>query len=369
MKAKVLTPGSAPPARRLPLLGLMLLALPAFAQELTFESSRPGLPVQLSGRYEVRALTPFSLDEQGDSFTKIRVGGRGFEYKVAGLAWDQNMRPVLRSRHRRNSIIGFILPGMGSFLSGRRMHGFIELAGVGYLIGATVKTSLDRDAMGDEAVKFSNLAMSEGDVDLRKRLLLRSEMSSSRHELLEDQFRMQSNISAAYAIVLGCEGWWLNRSLHATTRSRQIFLRVPRLSRAKAVFASFMFPGLGQAYRGQRRSLLYTAAEIYLLQELLDSHLRFESHESDYKLTWDYLAEDGFLDGEDEAELGRIRECVNQAEQDRKLFAGLAGAIWLINVVDAIVGQPVEVPDGREARLALALSPAGRPGLAWTCEF
>ncbi|MCP4545690.1 MAG: hypothetical protein GY835_04375 [bacterium] len=346
---------------------LVSVAVSALSQEVAFDSPKTDLPVELSGAFELRSLTPFSIDG-AEVFSRIEVGGRGFEYHRANIDWGTDGRPQLKSHRFRNTALGTVMPGMGSYLSGRRLHGLCELGGLSYLAANTLLTSLEYDDLIVDHQNLLNRYEIMSDSPMRERLGVEIEMIAGRSDKLEEHHQLQSMVTGGFAVALIFEGWWLNSPLRATTRSDQIFLRVPRLSRAKAVCASILWPGMGQAYRRQARATFYSAVEIYLVQGLLDSYLRQRKHLSDRSILYTYLATDG-LSPADSRELTRLDDLVSRADRDVNLYAGLAGGVWLISVLDALINHPSEGPSIRENQLTMAISPLGSPGLAWTRTF
>ena len=353
------------------LLGMLLAAAGhAAAQPIGVTSTELGVPIILDGGYRLSALTPFTHSLPSGAFTRIRAGGGAFEMRRAHLAWDDQGSPIVQNTSRRNALIGTLLPGTGSLMSGRMMRGLTEIATLGYFAAGSVMAVNDADAAAEDYHGLQERFADEEDLELKRRLKLEIDRAYRRWELRRDHLQGQNLLVGAMAGVAVFESWWFNQSLTARSRAGQLMVDVPRLSRAKAGIASFVFPGLGQAYRGQRRSALYLAAEAYLCQEALDCYTRRRIHDADHQLMTDFLAEDeDGLTTADEAELRRIRDRRQQATEELQFFAGLAGAVWLINMIDIIASHPEDASPAPGGRLGFSTSPGGNPGLAWTRRF
>lgn len=350
------------------LLALALAAgssVPVAAQELGVLSSEAGLPVRLEGARPLRALTPFSLTA-GGAYTRLRAGGRGFESRQARLSWDAQGHPQLANDATRRALLGTILPGSGSLLSGRRLHGATELATAAYLALGIVQANDDRDAALADYERWRRLAEDANDPtayeqEAKIALGLWSE---------QKQHRERQLLTTGVYLGLGVfEAWWFNRPLEAQIRGQQVALQVPRLSRGKAVLASMVLPGMGQAYRHQARSSLYLAGGAFLVQETLDSYRRQKLHERVFEQERRFLSADG-LDAAEAEQLRHLEDRVRQAEDDLHLFGALAGGLWLVNTMDALLSRPEGArPRGRVPQLSLLSSPAGQPGLGMSATF
>lgn len=350
------------------LLALALAAVsgvPTAAQELAVLSSEAGLPVRLEGARPLRSLTPFSLTA-GGAYTRLRVGGRGFESRQAWLGWDAQGHPHLANDATRRALLGSLLPGSGSLLSGRRLHGATELATAAYLAVGIVQANDDRDAALADYERWRSLAEDAGDpttYEQRAKIALGLWSEQKQH-------RERQLLTTGVYLGLGVfEAWWFNRPLEAQVRGRQLALQVPRLSRGKAVLASMVLPGMGQAYRHQGRSSLYLAGGAYLAQEILDSYRRQKQHEGVLDQERRFLSADGLDTGEAE-QLRHLEDRLQQAEDDLHRFGALAGGLWLVNTMDALLSRPEGTrPRGRVPQLSLLSSPAGQPGLGVSARF
>ncbi len=361
------------PSRLGTLIGLILaLAFsPAQAQEIGFASMDAGLPVVLEGGQRLSALTPFSMSTQELPFSRINVGGNGFEFRRAILGWDSQGRPRIFNQSRRGALLGTFVPGLGTMHSGRRLHGLTELCAVGYLVVGNIRSITTTDDAAEEYNSLKSVYNSEQELETLLQLRTELNMAYQRWQKRYDHHRIQLGLSAAIVGMMVAESWWFNRPLLARGQGTKLVLDVPRLSRSKAVLASFFLPGMGQAYRGQKRSALYLALETVLIQETLDNYTRSEMRQSDYLLMKAHLIQDG-LDAAEERELDRLWEKYNQATKDLHIMAGLAGGVWLVNLVDVLVSRPgpTRIGSARPAGgLSLAASPTGRLGLAWTLKY
>lgn len=338
------------------------------ARELHVLSTEPGLPVTLVGAQSARGLSPFSLPN-GTDFTQLQTGGRGFEWRRAELAWSEGGQPFIVNDHRRRALLGMLLPGGGSILSGRRLYGFTEFIGTGYLMTELLRASDDRKARADDYSHWKRLYDEAADQDARRLYRWESELSFALWEEDRSHQIREARIVGTYLGLVALESWWFNRPLSGQVRGAQLRLQVPRLSRGRAVLASLALPGMGQAYRGQSRAGFYLGLWTFLGQELHDNYHRKTLKAIRYQHRTAQYAAEGFDAGE-EAELKRLREAVQSAEQDLHLFTVLAGGVWLANVMDVFFSRPEGArPAGKSAGLALTPSPAGAVGLAWTARF
>ena len=361
-------------ARYLRLLGLGLLALgliglaeaqPAGAQELGVLSTEAGLPVSLDGPQPLKAMTPFSLSN-GAAYTRLRVGGRGFESRRARLGWDAQGHPVLTNDAGRRALLGILLPGAGSMVSGRRLHGAVELASAVYLGLGIVRIGDDRDAALADYERWLSLAEDANDPTTYEHEAKLALATWSEHKKHRDR---QLRLAGAFFGLSAIEAWWFNRPLDAETRGQQLGLQVPRLSRGKAVLASMVLPGMGQAYRQQSRSSLYLAGEIFLVQELLDTYSRRDLHELRLEQTRSFLSSGG-LEATEAEQLRRLELRLQKAEDDLHFLAAMAGGLWLVNTIDALLSHPEGArPRGRVPRLSLLPAPSGAPALGLSARF
>jgi hypothetical protein len=359
---------------RLRLLSLGLIALglaglgesrPACAQELGLLSAEAGLPVALDGAQPLQGLTPLSLSN-GAAYTRLRVGGRGFEYRQARLGWDAQGRPVLTNDAGRRAFLGILLPGAGSMLSGRRLHGAVELGSAAYLGLGIVAAADDRDAALADYDRWRHLAEDANDPTAYE---WEAKLALAEYGEYENHRDRQLRVAGAFLGIGAIEAWWFNRPLEAQVRAHQLGLQVPRLSRAKAVIASMILPGMGQAYRQQWRSSVYLAGEVFLIQELLDTYRRRNLHELRLEQTRSFLAADG-LDGAEAEQLQRLESRLQGADDDLHRFAALAGGLWLVNTMDALLSRPEgSRPRGRVPRLSLLTAPGGDLGLGLSARF
>jgi hypothetical protein len=340
-------------------------AQPLRAQELGVLSMEAGLPVVLDGSQPLRALTPFSLSN-GAAYTRLRAGGRGFESRQARLGWDAQGRPLLTNDAGRRAFLGILLPGGGSMLSGRRLHGAVELGSAAYLCLGVVMAGDDRDAALADYERWRELAEDANDPTAYEQA---ATLALAEYDELESHRTRQLRVAGSFLGLGVIEAWWFNRPLEAQVRGQQLGLQVPRLSRGKAVLASMVLPGMGQAYRHQRRSSLYLAGEVFLVQELLDSYCRRNLHEIRLDRTRSFLAADG-LDAADAEQLRRLELRLQEAEDDLHLFAAIAGGLWLVNTMDALLSHPEGArPRGRVPKLSLLTAPSGDLGLGLSARF
>jgi hypothetical protein len=340
----------------------------AEAQELQILATEAGLPVTLEGGQSARGLTPFSLSN-GAEYSMLVAGGRGFEWRRAGLSWDSQGRPHLEDNSRRRALVGMILPGGGSLLSGRRLHGATEFAAAGYLIVESFRSADRVDERAAEVATWQRLRESEADSELRELYLQEAQLGYLLWEAAKEHHDRELMITGAFLGLGAVESWWFNRPLSVRSRNQQLMLDLPRMSRGRALLASFVMPGMGQAYRGQKRSAVYLGLWTFLIQEINDNFHRKTSRDllhSHRQLQW---GADG-LDVGEESELRVLFEKVQDAESDLHLFTVLAGSLWAANLMDVAFTRPEgNRTRGKAAGLSLVPSPGGRLGLAWSARF
>ncbi|MBN2171182.1 MAG: hypothetical protein JW819_07685 [Candidatus Krumholzibacteriota bacterium] len=362
-------------ARRVAAGLLSLLAAWPAAGETAFRATEAGLPLRLTGATVLEGVAPLPLPADGEAFLRLEAGGGSWERRTAVLAWNAQGRPILVNDHTRRALLGTLVPGLGTVLSGRPLHGATEMAAVGYLAA----NGLHARSLADDALNASDHLeeLYRLETDPGERLLLRHEadLAHERWEHRDRQERLELALAGAFAGMAVVESWWLNRPLAAARRGDDLVLSVPRTSSTKALLASLVMPGMGQAYRGQRRGALYLAAETFLLQELIDVTTRRKIQVSEYSAAHSYLGQDGYS-AADERILQRLWDRQADTTQELQAFTAAAGAVWLLSVVDVLATSPTAPPPPRWAvahdpggRLALACSPAGRLGLAWTLRF
>lgn len=352
----------------------LLAAWPASGQTV-LRSTEAGLPLRLTGAVVLEGTAPLPLPADGEAFLRLEAGGGPWERRAAGLAWNNQGRPILVNDHVRRALLGTAVPGLGAVLSGRTLHGATEMAAVGYV----AVNGLRAHSLADDALAardhFEELYRQETDPDELLRLRHEADLAHERWEHRDRQERLELALAGTLAGFAVIEAWWYNRPIAAVRQGDDLVLGAPRISTTKALLASMVMPGMGQAYRGQRRGALYLAAEVFLLQELIDVATRREIQISEYSAAHGFLGEDGW-DAADQVALQRLWD--RQADTTRELqaFTAAAGAVWLLSVVDVLATSPAATPPpraaetgGRNGRIALARSPAGRPGLAWTLRF
>lgn len=353
----------------LTLASIACLGLPeAGAQELQILATESGLPVTLEGAQPARGLAPFSLGN-GREYSQIVAGGRGFEWRRARLSWDEQGRPRLDDASRRRALAGMILPGGGSLLAGRRVHGLTEFAAAGYLVVESIRAAERADERADEVRAWERLHTAETDNELREFYRQETLLSHTLWEEAKNHGDRQVMITGAFLGLSAVESWWFNRPLSARTRGQQLMLDLPRMSRGRALLASFVLPGMGQAYRGQNRSAVYLGLWTFLVQEINDNYHRKISRGLLHDHRRAQWGADG-LDAIEASDLQDLLEKVQDAETDLHLFTAIAGGLWVANLMDVAFTRP-EGPRtrGKAVGLSLAPSPSGRLGLAWSARF
>ncbi len=357
---------------RLGLMVMIILAIQglptAEARELQILATESGLPVTLEGAQSARGLTPFSVSN-GTEYSLLIAGGRGFEMRRAILSWDAQGRPILDDASRRRAFLGMILPGGGSMLSGRRFHGVMEFAAAGYLVVEAMRASDRVDEQAGDVVTWNRLHDSEADSELKEFYRQESLLSYSLWEEARNHQDREVMIAGAFLGLNAVESWWFNRPMSARSRNQQLMLNLPRMSRGRALLASFVLPGMGQAYRGQKRSAIYLGCWTFLVQEINDNYHRKMKHELIHDHRQTQWGVDG-LDASEESELRVLFEKAQDAKTDMHLFTALAGGLWVANMMDVAFTRPEgSRTRGKAAGLSLVPSPGGRVGLAWSARF
>jgi len=340
----------------------------AGAQEIEVLSTEDGLPVTLLGAQTARGLTPFSLSNGGD-YTLIRAGGRGFEWRNARMVRGSQGRFQLVDDSRRRALLGSLLPGGGSMLSGRGLYGVTRFLGTGYLALQAIRAADDRDDRALQFQRWSNLYEQEADYAASEQYRWEMLVAHTLWEEDRDHAQRQALIAAGFFGLSAIESWWFNRPFSAQTRGSQLRLQVPRLSHGMTILASALMPGMGQAYRGEKRAAAYQAAWTLLVQEVHNTYHRKTQRDLLYSRRYSQYSEGG-IDANENALLDDLRGKVRSAEDDLHLFASLAGGLWLANMMDVLFTDPAgNRPAGNPGGLALTPSPTGSMGLAWTARF
>lgn len=127
-------------------------------------------------------------------------------------------------------------------------------------------------------------------------------------------------------------------------------VEIPRRSRARAGFRSFFVPGLGQQYNGSpEKGFLYQSTFLVLAFYALDAKMRYDLARVDYQLAYSRY-ESAESVAEMEAARVEAREKFLAKDSRRETMYALAasaGAVWLINVVDAVASGSAEKSSDR----------------------
>jgi len=127
-------------------------------------------------------------------------------------------------------------------------------------------------------------------------------------------------------------------------------------TRGKAAVRSVLFPGLGQHYKNQHgRAWLYHVATIAGGAAAVYSHIQRESHIEDYDKARDLyrlaVAEEDI--NRHYTEMESAYDDYEKADRLRTISIAAVGAVWAVNIVDAILGWPLQCDDRPTPSLAL----------------
>ena len=140
-----------------------------------------------------------------------------------------------------------------------------------------------------------------------------------------------------------------------TTEGSTFRVEIPKRSRPRAALRSIFFPGLGQKYYGNHaKGLFFQTTFIVLSYYTLDAKMRYDLATVEYNLAYDLYDQNKQSGSVAQIAASQIDaknkfEIKDDKKRDMYVFAFSAGAIWLLNVLDAIVfGDLGEQPERLE---------------------
>ncbi len=139
----------------------------------------------------------------------------------------------------------------------------------------------------------------------------------------------------------------------AATEGSSFQVEIPRRSRPRAALRSVFFPGLGQKYYGNHgKGLFFQTSFIVLSYYALDAKMHYDLSTVEYQLAYDVY--DRYKQSGSVRQIAAAQadaknkfEIKDDRKRDMYTFAFSAGAIWLLNVVDAMVFGDVGDPPER----------------------
>lgn len=158
-------------------------------------------------------------------------------------------------------------------------------------------------------------------------------------------WRLERGLSGTYEVRAYLAGYddWEGFALLSATRRDSIFIRMTRKTPLGAGVRSAIVPGWGQIHTGQRtKGMLFLAAEAAAVAGVLWADAKRDDAQTLYtEARLEYLS----ADQADEIEAAYIdmRSAFNELDrwhETRKRWAYAAAAVWLANVVDAVVLFP-----------------------------
>lgn len=160
-------------------------------------------------------------------------------------------------------------------------------------------------------------------------------------------WRLDRGISGSYEIRAtrtGYADWYGNISLSATRRD-SMHIRMSRKTPLATGLRSAILPGWGQFYSGQSlKGTVFLLAELGAVTGILYSDSKREDAMSEYEdAIRTYAAASQSEEIEDAyIEMLRAFDTVDRWQEVRKRWIYTAGAVWLVNVLDATLLTPNE---------------------------
>ena len=130
---------------------------------------------------------------------------------------------------------------------------------------------------------------------------------------------------------------------------QQVEVKLSPKTAGKAVLRSFLIPGWGQRYSGQRtKSLLFGALFFGSAINLYKTHDRYVDRRDEYTLRLneydEALTNSGTITDINRrySDLLEAQQAAYDAESDRRLATSIAIGIWGLNLIDALLFTPSE---------------------------
>ncbi len=182
-------------------------------------------------------------------------------------------------------------------------------------------------------------------------------------------WRLDRGLSGTYEVRAQKAGYddWEGFALLSATRRDSIFIRMVRKTPLGAGVRSAIVPGWGQIHTGQRaKGILFLAAEAAAFTGVLWADSKRENAQQDYtEAHLEYVAADNVDEIEDAyLEMRKAYDELYRWHENRKHWAYAAAAVWLANVVDAVVlfpspsiGGYSALPPGEESGFFASIEP------------
>jgi len=142
-------------------------------------------------------------------------------------------------------------------------------------------------------------------------------------------------------------------------------VQTPRCSTKRAVLRSLFFPGLGQRYAGNTaRGFIFRTGVFVMALFTLDEKLQLDLAEIDYK-TAEALFDGASVDDKKALlnDLTAKKTEVNDCEDRLNTMAIATGALWALNIIDAIISRGGNIENGRMEFETSVLSSTVRSGI------
>jgi len=360
------------------LLALLLAVSGADAAETLTLSTHPrGALFELKGPVTIRGASPLPLlpDQQGDYRVRVELAGHETAFGAIALRRGPNELRVVRSgglaRERLFRSLAF--PGAGQIGEGRAFEGiFWGTAAAGAGVTTMVLEAHYREAR-------ENHKTAEGALLALVEQTETAPASGAYLGLLHEAFRREAIATRRLRdrnYALGAVGvcWGLNlldaALFHAPFRVKEgaggvVEVELAEKNRARRVFRSALFPGLGQSYAGRKaRGAVYAIAATAAATTALVCHLDYRG-ELDRVDALDRELAALAPGGPAEASFSKIvvaeRETAlrrSEDEQERRNIAVAAtAAVYAVSILDAAFtsGPPVAA-EGLTVGLATPVS-------------
>ncbi len=324
---------------------LSVMSVPAFAQEqcLVFETNPA--PATVSLRYSIGMSAPspatFCTLVPGQQYFLI-VSRRGFEARGIKMKLDAiGEEPKFKGFRLRMVGRSMILPGWGQGtmrVKHRIMENvvFLSIAGL-----RTYQAYLDYREVTDQYEFYEALA--KGTQDQEKIQQFAQPMQKAAMD--SNALRENTWLTAATAAWLYTENLVESFLLAQPPKITQTSdfgytVKIPRQSRTRAALRSMFFPGLGQKYRGKTgKGVVFKTAFYTLVWFTLDRKRMYDQARINYELSVDRLYDATSVQERNRilVESAVLYDGMETKEDMMYLWALGTGAVWFVNVLDAIV--------------------------------
>jgi len=160
-------------------------------------------------------------------------------------------------------------------------------------------------------------------------------------------FTISQNLAGSYKLIAMKRGYETKKINVEFDRnaSRQIKVGLQPLSPARAMFGSLFLPGAGQRYKGaKQKGLLFTTLALGAGVRALARHNEFRDDRDAAENAENKYRQISVTDvAEQELALVQWQQAQREADdsfKSRRRALMLAGAVWTINVLDALIAPP-----------------------------